>query len=167
MISLTDQDIDIAGLMDLVRHDSAGAVVVFLGTVREFTRGVQTKSLEYTAYAEMARVSLQLLEAEARQRFPVIDVGIIHRIGALSLGDVSVAIAVSTPHRAEAFAAGQWIIDTLKIRVPIWKKEHYSDGREEWQHPGLPSLTESLGTPSELPNVAADQATAKDSAGDQ
>ena len=131
MISLTDQDIDIGGLTDLVRHDSAGAVVVFLGTVREFTQGVQTKSLEYTAYAEMACVSLQQLEAEARQRFPVLEVGIVHRTGALTLGEVSVAIAVSTPHRADAFAAGQWLIDTLKIRVPIWKKEFY-DGGSQW-----------------------------------
>jgi molybdopterin synthase catalytic subunit len=142
MIELTDQPLDFQALTERVRSDAAGAVVVFLGTVREFTRGIQTKALEYTAYHEMARSSLEQLETEARQRFPVIEVGILHRVGALDLGDVSVAIAVSTPHRAEAFAAGQWLIDTLKLRVPIWKKECFSDGREEWQHPGMPTDSE-------------------------
>lgn len=151
MIELTNQPLDFHSLSEFVRSDAAGAVVVFLGTVREFTRGVQTQALEYTAYHEMARQSLQQLETEVRQKFPVIEVGILHRVGALKLGDVSVAIAVSTPHRAEAFAAGQWLIDTLKLRVPIWKKECFSDGREEWQHPGIPSNS----LPPDLPPATA------------
>ncbi len=100
MIELTDQPLDFHSLSEYVRSDAAGAVVVFLGTVREFTRGIQTQALEYTAYPEMARQSLQQLETEVRQRFPVLEVGILHRVGALKLGDVSVAIAVSTPHPA-------------------------------------------------------------------
>lgn len=145
MIELTTDPIDYASVTEHVRSHLAGAVVLFLGTVRELTRGVQTAWLEYEAYAEMARVSLEQLEAEARAQFPLIEVAIVHRVGRLELGDVSVAIAVSTPHRADAYEAARWLIDTLKERVPIWKKEHYSDGREEWQHPGM--ATESVTAP--------------------
>ncbi len=135
MIELTAQCIDFNRLTESVRDISAGAVVMFLGTVREFTRGVQTDWLEYEAYPEMARASMLELESEARQRFPVVGVAMSHRVGHLQLGDVSVAIAVSAPHRDQAFDAGRWLIDTLKERVPIWKKEHCVDGHEEWQHP--------------------------------
>lgn len=143
MIELTHQPIDYHTLTESVRNNGAGAVVLFLGTVREFTQGVQTAWLDYEAYPEMARASMAQLEADVRAGFTVIDVAISHRFGTLQLGDISVAIAVSAPHRAQAFDAGRWLIDTLKERVPIWKKEHYSDGREEWQHPDLPA--ESLG----------------------
>lgn len=138
MIELTEQPIDFQNLTEAVRDNAAGAVVLFLGTVREFTSGVQTAWLAYEAYPEMARASMAQLETEVRAQFTVTKVAISHRFGKLELGDVSVAIAVSSPHRAQAFDAGRWLIDTLKERVPIWKKEHYSDGREAWQHPGLP-----------------------------
>lgn len=137
MIQLTEQPIDYQSLTESVRDDAAGAVVLFLGTVREFTNGVQTERLEYEAYPDMAVSSLRQLEIEVREKFPVIGVAIVHRTGAMQLGDVSVAIAVSSPHRAQAFDAGKWVIDTLKERVPIWKKEYFADGRQEWQHPGL------------------------------
>lgn len=137
MIELTDQTIDFHALTESVCDHAAGAVVLFLGTVREFTHGVQTSWLEYQAYPEMARASMAELESEVRQKFVVTNVAISHRFGSLKLGDVSVAIAVSAPHRSQAFDAGRWLIDTLKERVPIWKKEHFADGREEWQHPGL------------------------------
>ena len=141
MIELTEQAIDFHNLTESVRDNAAGAVVLFLGTVREFTGEVQTAWLGYVAYPEMARASMAQLENEVRAKFTVTKVAISHRFGKLELGDVSVAIAVSSPHRAQAFDAGRWLIDTLKERVPIWKKEHYSDGREEWQHPGLPTET--------------------------
>jgi molybdopterin synthase catalytic subunit len=137
VIQLTEQPIDYHSLTESVRVDAAGAVVLFLGTVREFTNGAQTDRLEYEAYPDMATASLKQLESEVREKFPVISVGIVHRTGTLRLGDVSVAIAVSAPHRAQAFDAGKWVIDTLKERVPIWKKEYFADGRQEWQHPGL------------------------------
>jgi molybdopterin synthase catalytic subunit len=137
LIELTDQPIDVQTVVTGVQSPAAGAVVLFLGTVREFTGGVQTQFLEYTAYPDMALAQLQLLEQEARERFALMDLRMVHRTGRLELGEVSVAIAVSTAHRAAAFAAGQWLIDNLKQRVPIWKKEHYADGREEWQHPGM------------------------------
>ncbi len=135
MIELTEQPIDFNAITESVQSNAAGAVVLFLGTVREFTKGVQTDWLEYQAYPEMATASMSKLEQECRDTFTVTEIVISHRIGALQLGDISVAIAVSAPHRTQAFDAGRWLIDTLKERVPIWKKEHFSDGREEWQHP--------------------------------
>lgn len=119
-----------------VESTQAGAVILFLGTVREFTHGRQTLFLEYEAYSEMARVKMQELARQARARWPVIHITLVHRIGRLDLGDASVAVAVSSPHRADAFEAGRYLIDTLKEVVPIWKKEHWADGTTEWVHPG-------------------------------
>ena len=137
MIELTTEPLDYNQLTESVRDHAAGAVTLFLGTVREFTRGVQTSWLEYEAYPDMARASMVELEAEAFQKFTVTRIAISHRTGTMALGEISVAIAVSSPHRDQAFEAGRWLIDTLKERVPIWKKEHFADGRKEWQHPGM------------------------------
>lgn len=137
MIALTQQPIDYAALTETVRSNQAGAVVLFLGTVREMTAGRQTAALDYEAYPQMAEAKLAELEIEVRAKWPVINVGIIHRLGHLQLGDVSVAIAVSTPHRGQAFEAGEYLIDRLKVIVPIWKKENWSDGSTEWVHPGI------------------------------
>ncbi|MFM7057404.1 MAG: molybdenum cofactor biosynthesis protein MoaE [Planctomycetota bacterium] len=137
MIELTQRPIDIPSVLSAVQSPAAGAVVLFLGTVREFTGTAQTEFLEYTAFPEMAVVQMQQLEQEARAQFPLIEMQLVHRTGRLDLGEVSVAVAVSAAHRAPAFAAGQWLIDSLKQRVPIWKKEHYTNGTEEWQHPGV------------------------------
>jgi molybdopterin synthase catalytic subunit len=136
MIQLTDAPIDTAEIVDQARHANAGAIVLFLGTTREFTGDRQTVALSYEAYREMAERRLAELEAEARRRWPVIECIIVHRLGAVPLKESSVAIAVSTPHRADAFAAGQWLIDSLKADVPIWKREQWSDGTSEWVHPG-------------------------------
>lgn len=135
MVELTHQVIDVARLLQQVSSQQAGAVVLFLGTTREFTNGRQTTTLDYEAYEPMALTKLTELETAAKQRWQLVKCGIIHRLGNVPLGDASVAIAVSSPHRGEAFAAGQWLIDTLKIEVPIWKREHWSDGTTEWVHP--------------------------------
>ncbi len=135
MIRLTDDGIDYHALTESVRSDQSGAVVLFLGTVREMTDGRQTQSLEYEGYHAMAEAKLAELESEARTRWPVDRVGIVHRLGHLELGDISVAVAVSCPHRQQAFEAGRFLIDELKCIVPIWKKEHYTDGSTEWVHP--------------------------------
>jgi molybdopterin synthase catalytic subunit len=140
MIRLTHDRIDIPALLDFVASSQAGAVVLFLGTTREFTRGRQTLWLDYECYAEMAEKKLAELEAEARRRWPIVECGIVHRLGRVDLSEASVAIAVSTPHRCDAFEAGQWLIDTLKEVVPIWKQEHWSNGESEWVHPGVPSM---------------------------
>lgn len=136
MIQLTHDNIDFTALTESVRSTQAGAVVLFLGTARELTQGRQTIALDYDAYPEMAEAKLRELETEARSRWPIIEIGIVHRLGHLDLGDVSVAIAVSCPHRHQAFEAGQFLIDRLKEVVPIWKKENWSDGTIEWVHPG-------------------------------
>jgi molybdopterin synthase catalytic subunit len=148
MIQLTDQPIDTAALVDRVRHPEAGAVVLFLGTTRELTAPRhpddpdagcprQTVALDYEAYREMAERQLADLESEARRRWPVIECTIGHRLGRVPPTEASVAIAVSTPHRHEAFAAGEWLIDSLKRDVPIWKREQWADGTTEWVHPGI------------------------------
>jgi molybdopterin synthase catalytic subunit len=137
MIELTRHEIDPAAVLAQVASHDAGAVVLFLGTTREFTRGRRTESLDYECYPEMAEKKLAELEAKARRRWPLVAVSIVHRLGHLGLGEASVAIAVSSPHRGVAFEAGQWLIDTLKQDVPIWKQENWADGTQEWVHPGL------------------------------
>lgn len=137
MIELTVHPIDTNSVVDRVRHPEAGAVVLFLGTTRELTAGRQTVALDYEAYNEMAERQLAALEAEARRRWPVIECNITHRLGRVPPMEASVAIAVSTPHRRDAFEAGQWLIDSLKHDVPIWKREQWSDGTQEWVHPGM------------------------------
>ena len=137
MIQLTDGPIDTSSLLNRVQHREAGAVVLFLGTTRELTAGKQTVALDYEAYCEMAERQLADLEAEARRRWPVIECCITHRLGRVPPTEASVAIAVSTPHRSDAFAAAQWLIDALKRDVPIWKREQWSDGSTEWIHPEM------------------------------
>jgi molybdopterin synthase catalytic subunit len=143
MIRLTSDPIDYAKLTESVRSTAAGAVVLFLGTVREMTDGRQTLALDYDTYAPMAETKLQELESDARARWPIDQIAIVHRTGRLELGEVSVAVAVSCPHRQEAFEAARFLIDTLKVTVPIWKKENWSDGTTEWVHPGVEPAAES------------------------
>jgi len=144
MIQLTDNPIDTSLLLNRVRHPEAGAVVLFLGTTRELTAGRQTVALNYEAYREMAERQLAELESEARRRWPVIECSITHRLGRVPPTEASVAIAVSTPHRSDAFAAGQWLIDSLKRDVPIWKREQWADGSTEWVHPGMGKDQETM-----------------------
>jgi molybdopterin synthase catalytic subunit len=137
MIELTTGPVDPQALLARVSSPAAGAIVLFMGTVREMTDGRRTARLEYEAYGPMAEKKLAELAAEAHVRWPLVGCGIVHRLGRLELGEVSVAVAVSSPHRADAFEAGQWLIDTIKQVVPIWKKELWADGASEWVHPGL------------------------------
>ncbi len=139
MVRLTRNAIDSAELLESVRSSDAGAVVVFLGTVREMTEGRQTIALDYDAFPEMAEQKMRELEAEAKNRWPITNVGLVHRLGHMKPGDISVAIAVSCPHRKDAFEAGRFLIDRLKETVPIWKKENWADGTTEWVHPGVES----------------------------
>jgi molybdopterin synthase catalytic subunit len=135
MIELVRDKIDSQQLLDAVATTAAGAIVMFLGTTREWTKGRRTLWLDYDCYPELALRKLEELEAEARRRWPVLDVRIVHRLGRVDLAEASVAVAVSSPHRRDAFEAGQWLIDTLKEVVPIWKQEHWEDGSAEWIHP--------------------------------
>ncbi|MDX1962477.1 MAG: molybdenum cofactor biosynthesis protein MoaE [Pirellulales bacterium] len=136
MHSLTNGPIDIAAVLASVQSPAAGGVVLFLGTTRNQTGGRATASLDYEAYPELAQRELAALEEQARTRWNLIDCAIVHRLGRVEVGEASVAIAVSSAHRGEAFAAGQWLIDTLKQSVPIWKCENWADGAREWVHPG-------------------------------
>jgi molybdopterin synthase catalytic subunit len=136
MIEIVDKMIDTSVVIARVQSPAAGAAVLFLGTTREFTNGRQTNSLDYECYPEMAQRKLAELEAEAKRRWPILDCAIVHRVGRVEIGEASVAIAVSSAHRQPAFEAGQWLIDTLKEVVPIWKCEHWADGTTEWVHPG-------------------------------
>jgi molybdopterin synthase catalytic subunit len=138
MIALTSEPIRLEEVRQQATSTLAGAEVLFLGTTREQTQGRQTTALYYECYEEMARAKLAELEATARRRWPVLQCAIVHRLGKLLPGEVSVVIAVSCPHRHEAFEAAEWIIDTLKETVPIWKQEMWADGTSEWVHPGLP-----------------------------
>jgi molybdopterin synthase catalytic subunit len=143
MIELTKHPIDVAALLDRVQTAAAGAAVLFLGTTREMTAGRRTDSLDYECYPEMAQRKLAELEAIARGLWPIAECCVVHRLGRLRPGEVSVAVAVSTPHRSDAFDAGRWLIDTIKTEVPIWKRENWADGTTDWVHPHAEQSTES------------------------
>ena len=135
MIRLTHDAIDHVALTESVRRPHCGAVVTFLGTVRDLTGEQVTVALDYEAYPGMAEKKLAEIESDTRARWPVGDLAIVHRLGRLDVGEVSVAVAVSCPHRGEAFAACKHAIDRLKELVPIWKREHGPAGSTAWVHP--------------------------------
>jgi len=126
--ALTRQPIDAQRWIAAAKRGEDGAVVVFDGIVRNNTRGRETLYLEYEAYEELARKQMGTLAGEARARFGVRHVIMVHRLGRLEVGETSVLIVVASAHRAEAFEACRWLIDTLKKTVPIWKKEIFVDG---------------------------------------
>jgi len=129
--TLTREPICAEAIVAAAKQGEDGAVVVFDGIVRNNTRGRQTLYLDYEAYEEMAVKQIEELAAEARRQFGVRQVTMIHRLGRLTVGETSVLIVVASAHRAQAFDACRWLIDTLKKTVPIWKKETFADG-EVW-----------------------------------
>ena len=137
MIQLTPHPIDVAALTRQACHPAAGAVVVFVGTTRGVTDDqaagqVHTERLVYEAYESMAERKLAELEAAARLRWPLVECLLVHRLGEVPVAEASVAVVVSSAHRGPAFEAAEWLIDTLKQEVPIWKQENYKDGKAEW-----------------------------------
>ena len=130
-VLLSEAPINREAIAAAIRSDRDGAVVIFEGIVREQSRGKTVRALVYEAYGAMAQRQMEMLADEARRRWPIIDLAMVHRIGTLGVGDVSVVIAVAAPHRAAAFDACEWLIDELKRTVPIWKKEVYVAG-EAW-----------------------------------
>jgi molybdopterin synthase catalytic subunit len=128
VITLTREPIDSVSLVAAAKNGSDGAVVVFDGIVRDHTRDRQTLYLDYEAYEEMAVKQMAELAIEARARFGVRHVTMVHRLGRLLVGETSVLIVVASAHRAQAYEASRWLIDTLKKTVPIWKKETFIDG---------------------------------------
>jgi molybdopterin synthase catalytic subunit len=130
---LTREKIDPSSVLKSVGDSGAGAVVLFLGVVRDTSEAGRVERIEYEAYAPMAEKSLALAEQDIRRRWPATKaVKIVHRVGDLEVGDVSVAVAVSSPHRAEAFEACRRAIETIKHDAPIWKREKLADGSEAW-----------------------------------
>lgn len=128
---IVETQIDSQKYVDYVLHPSAGAITVFTGNVRGWTHGVKTLYLSYEAYIPMAEKKLREIGAEMEERWPGVKSAIVHRIGELQVSDVAVLIAVSSPHRKEAYAANEYAIERIKEIVPIWKKEIWEDG-EEW-----------------------------------
>jgi molybdopterin synthase catalytic subunit len=136
-IVLQDSALDAARAVAFVSAPEAGGIDVFLGCTRTETRpdGRRLVALDYEAYGSMALKQMRDLAAQARQRWPVVRLAVLHRTGRVDLSKPSVVIAVSTPHRAEAFEACRWLIDELKVRVPIWKREVWDDGTGSWVDP--------------------------------
>jgi molybdopterin synthase catalytic subunit len=128
IVALLKEPIDSASIANSIKQGEDGAVVVFDGIVRNNTNGRRTLFLEYEAYEEMALRQMQALAEEAIATHGARQVALVHRLGRLEIGETSVLIAVSSAHRAHAYAASRWLIDTLKKTVPIWKKEHFEDG---------------------------------------
>jgi molybdopterin synthase catalytic subunit len=128
---LTADLIDLAALLGQVRSAERGGVACFLGTVRNHQHGREVVRLEYSAYQPMAEAECGRIVAEAESRWPV-RVALLHRIGELAVGDTAVAIAAASAHRDEAFLACRYVIEEVKRRVPIWKKEYFADGSIEW-----------------------------------
>ncbi|MBX9685805.1 MAG: molybdenum cofactor biosynthesis protein MoaE [Candidatus Obscuribacterales bacterium] len=132
MFALETAAIDSEALERALDNPAAGALVSFLGRVRNSNDGKDVRSLEYEAYPALAEKEGSKIIQEAMSRFPVLEIRAIHRLGALEIGDLAVWVAVSSRHRAEAFEACRYVIDQIKARVPIWKKEFYLDGSSVW-----------------------------------
>jgi molybdopterin synthase catalytic subunit len=170
MIQLIESPIDTAAVLAAVVDEKCGAEVLFTGTTRRWTkstneqgatRELETEHLIYEAYEEMAIAQLEELAATAQRRWPVERVAIVHRLGKVLPCEASVAVAVSCPHRSEAFEAGKWLIDTIKHDVPIWKQEHYVQSGPEWIHPTSGSCRcDSKESPSKESPIASERDSA-------
>ena len=135
LASLVRTPIDPIALVRAVSSPGNGAVILFLGAVRQVNEGRNVTGIDYAAYEAMALRELQAIVDEGATRFGTGDVVVEHRLGELQVEDISVGIAVGHPHRDTAYAVSRWVIEELKRRVPIWKREHYTDGTREWVDP--------------------------------
>lgn len=145
---ISKEPINIQEVIDKVIQREAGAITTFIGTVRELTYGKKTLFLIYDAYEAMAVKKLEQIGREIEERWAGSQVAITHRVGRLDITDVAVVIAVSTPHRADAYEANRYAIERIKEIVPIWKKEHWEDG-EEWVGNQLETKAYPSGKPEE------------------
>ena len=131
-VDVSPEPIDLTLLFAFVASPQAGAIVSFIGTIREFNRGKKVTALTYEAYEPMAKKELMRIAEEMLSRWQLCKVAIVHRTGTLSVGKISVAIFVSAPHRSDAFEAARYAIERIKEIVPIWKREHFEDGTSDW-----------------------------------
>lgn len=132
MFRIVHDPIDAGALKGALADAQAGACVTFEGWVRNHNEGQPVEALDYEAYAELAETEGARILAEAREKFAVTNAVCLHRVGALRIGDLAVWVGVSAAHRGAAFDACRYIIDEVKARVPVWKKEHYAGGASEW-----------------------------------
>jgi molybdopterin synthase catalytic subunit len=146
MYEISKDPIDIQAVIDKVVQREAGAITTFIGTVRELTKGRKTLFLIYDAYEAMAVKKLEQIGREIEERWEGSKAAITHRVGRLDITDVAVVIAVSTPHRADAYEANRYAIERIKEIVPIWKKEHWEDG-EAWMGNQLETVAYPSGKP--------------------
>jgi molybdopterin synthase catalytic subunit len=136
--AIVSAPVDPASLLGRVGSDEDGAALLFVGVVRDHADGRPVSGMTYEAYVEMAEPVLSEIAREAAERLGTERVAVEHRVGDLSIGDVSIAIAVSSPHRAEAFEASRSVSEEVKKRLPIWKREHYADGTADWVEGTVP-----------------------------
>lgn len=151
MIEITHQPIETDKVLASVQADQAGASVLFVGTTRQFTGEKKTLKLDYECYEKMAIKKMHQIRDQAMEQWPVNECSIVHRVGTIEIGESSIAVAVSTPHRVASFEAAQWLVDTLKKQVPIWKREYWADGTQQWVHPDEAVINQADGTSSSLP----------------
>jgi molybdopterin synthase catalytic subunit len=137
------EPIDPARVLGDALSPDDGAALLFWGVVRNVNDGRAVSQLEYTAYEAMAEREMLRIADEARERWGTGDIHVVHRIGTLGIGEASVAIAVASPHRGEAYEASRYVIEQLKERVPVWKREGYVDGDREW----VPGFTRAAEVP--------------------
>lgn len=132
MFTISTVPVETAAVLAEVEDPTCGGLVVFEGRVRNHHRGRDVLRLEYEAYQSLAEAEGKRIVAKAREKFPIHAAACVHRTGLLEIGDIAVVVAVSAAHRDEAFDACRYIIDELKATVPIWKREFYADGTDEW-----------------------------------
>ncbi|MBD8027910.1 molybdenum cofactor biosynthesis protein MoaE [Ureibacillus sp. Re31] len=149
---IVDKPIDVEEVRKKVVSRNAGAITIFIGTVREMTKGKRTLHLEYQAYPEMAIKMFEQISKEIQEKWPEAIVAITHRVGHLEITDIAVVIAVSSPHRKIAYMANEYAIDRIKQIVPIWKKEYWEDGTE-W----IGDQLENVPYPKNLPSEEGDR----------
>jgi molybdopterin synthase catalytic subunit len=131
LIRVTAEELRVDEATEAVRSDAAGAITVFLGVVRDNNLGRAVEYLEYDAYPSMAEKVMREIAEEAKESFGLEECSVLHRTGKLAIGETSLLIAVSSAHRAAGFEGGHWLVDEIKKRVPVWKKEVWADG-ESW-----------------------------------
>lgn len=145
---ITESEIDVQSVIKKVESNKAGAITTFIGTVREWTNGKKTVYLKYEAYKPMAVKMLQQISDEISERWPLTKTAISHRVGSLRISEAAVVIAVSSPHRKDAYEANEYAIERIKQIVPIWKKEHWEDGTS-W----IGNQQETISYPSGAPGL--------------
>jgi len=133
IVTLTEDALSVADIIAGVTDPSCGGISVFVGTTRDVFEAKEVVTLEYEAYAPMARKEMTAICEEVRQRWPVKNVAIVHRLGRVAVAEASIVVAVAAEHRREAIAATTYVMDVVKARVPVWKREVYADGTKSWK----------------------------------